>query len=124
LTKATEAIIAKDSGALLRQRDADLEVENSRLKATAAESAGTISTLQRAVDIGVEDYTLLMEGNKNLLPECDDAKKEVADLEMRVKSAEAHSVDVAASSEECLRDFEDGLVRDLAELRALYMRHT
>jgi BMFP domain-containing protein YqiC len=128
LTKTVEAIIAEDSGMLLRQRVAKLEVENSQLKATAAQSAGTISMLQRAVDIGVEDYTLLMEGNKSLLADhndfhhhCEDleielaevrsdAKKKVADLEARVKSVEAHSVDVGATGEERLRDFEDGLI--------------
>jgi hypothetical protein len=94
------------------------------LKATAAKSTSTISTLQRVVDIGVEDYTLLMECNKSLLVERVDAKKKVADLEARVKSIEAHSVDVNAAGEERLRDFEDGLVRDLVELRALYMRNT
>jgi hypothetical protein len=102
LTKAVEAIIVEDSGASLRQRVVELKAENSQLKATAADSAGTISMLQRAVDIGVEDYTLLMEGNKRLVAERDDfhhccegldaevaevrsyAKKKVADLEMRV----------------------------------------
>jgi FtsZ-binding cell division protein ZapB len=128
LTKTVEAIIAEDSGMSLRQRVAKLEVENSQLKAIVAQSAGTISMLQRAVDIGVEDYTMLMEGNKSLLAEhndfhhhCEDleielvevrsdAKKKVADLEVRVKSTEAHSVDAGATGEECLRDFEDGLV--------------
>jgi hypothetical protein len=101
-----------------------------------------ISRLQRAMDIGVKDYTLLMEGNKSLLAECDDfhhhyeglevevaevrsdAKKKVADLETRVKSAEAHSVDITAADEERLRDFKDGLVRDLAELHTLYVCNT
>jgi hypothetical protein len=85
-------------------------VENSQLKATAAKSTSTISTLQRVVDIGVEDYTLLMECNKSLLVERVDAKKKVADLEARVKSTEAHSVDVVATDEEHLRDFKDGLI--------------
>jgi hypothetical protein len=93
------------------------------------------------VDNGIEDYNLLMEGNKNLLAEhndfchrCEDlkvelagvrseAKKKIMDLEARAKSVEVHNVDVATSSEERLRDFEDGLVRDLVELRVLYVRN-
>jgi hypothetical protein len=80
------------------------------------------------VDNGVEDYNLLMEGNKNLLAErndfchhcedlkvelagvCSDAKKRIADLEARAKSTKAHSVDVAAAGKEHLRDFENGLI--------------
>jgi hypothetical protein len=117
-------------------------MENSQLKATAAESADMITTLQRTVDIGVKDYALLMEGNKSLLAERDDlhhlceglevedvevrsdAKKKVADLEMRVKSIKAHSIDIAAAGEEHLRDVEDELICDLAELHALYVRNT
>jgi hypothetical protein len=75
------------------------------------------------MDIGVEDYALLMESNKSLLAEHDDAKKKVADLVVRVKSTEAHSVDVVATGEEHLRDFKDGLIRDLVELCALYVRN-
>jgi hypothetical protein len=81
---------------------------------------------------------LPLEGNKSLLAElndfrycCEDlkaklaevhsdAEKRTADLEMRVKATEAHSVNVAASSEKRFRDFEDELIQDLAELRALY----
>jgi hypothetical protein len=142
LTKAAKAIIAEDSGASLHQCVVELEAENSQLKATAAESAGMISTLQCAVDIGVKDYALLMEGYKSLLAQRDDfhhhceglevevaevgfdAKKKVADLEGRVKCAKAHSVDIAATGQERLRDFEDGLIRDLVELHALYECNT
>jgi hypothetical protein len=111
------------------------------LKATVAVSIGTISTLQHTMDIGVEDYTLLMEGNKSLLAERDDrhrceclevevaevrfdAKKKVEDLEARVKSVEAHNADVVTTDEERLRDFEDGLIQNFVELRALYVCNT
>jgi hypothetical protein len=57
--KAVERIIPEDSGELLQKRIVELEVENSRLKATAVESYETISTQQRFVDIGIEDYNLL-----------------------------------------------------------------
>jgi hypothetical protein len=78
------------------------------------ESAEMIGMLQRSVDAGIEVYNLLMEGNKSLLAERDEfrylsndletelassAEKSVADLEARIKSAEAHNVDVAATSE-------------------------
>jgi hypothetical protein len=107
---------------------AELETENSRLKTTAAESAKMIGTLQQAVDNGIEDYNLLMEGNKNLLAEhdefcyccedlndelaelCLDAKKRTATLELKVKSTEAHNFDVAATGEKQLKDFESSLV--------------
>jgi hypothetical protein len=73
------------------------------------------------VDHSIEDYNLLVMGNKSLLSErnelkchcedlqvalvetCSDTKKRVADLEAKVKSTEAHD-------EKHLRDFEDGLV--------------
>jgi hypothetical protein len=83
------------------------------------ESAEMIGMLQRSVDAGIEVYNLLMEGNKSLLAERDEfrylsndletelassAEKSVADLEARIKSAETHNVDVAATSEKRLRD--------------------
>jgi hypothetical protein len=97
---------------------------------------------QHAMENGIEDYDLLLEGNKSLLAERDDfcyhcedlraelaevrsrAKKQIADLEAKVKSAEAHSVDIAAAGEKCLKDFEDELVHDLAELHMLFVRNT
>jgi hypothetical protein len=45
---------------------------------------------------------------------------DVSALEARIKSAEAHTVDVAATGEKCLSDFQNELIRDLAELHALY----
>jgi hypothetical protein len=80
------------------------------------------------MDNGVEDYILLMEGNKGHLAEridfrhrCEDLKvvlavvrsdatKRITDLEVRAMSVEAHSVNVDGASEKHLRDFEDGLV--------------
>jgi hypothetical protein len=142
LTKAAETIIDEDSGASLRKRIVEIEAENSQLKGTTTESTEMISTLQHTVDNEIKDYNLLMEGNKSLLAErndfhyyCEDlkvelaevrsnTKKRIADLEVRVKSAEAYSVDVAVVGEKCLRDFEGGFIRDLAELRALYVCNT
>jgi hypothetical protein len=98
--------------------------------------------LQRAVDNGIEDCNRLMEGNKSLLAERNDfqyrfedlqvelreahfdAKKQITNLEARVRSAEAQSVDVTAAGEKHLKDFEDELIQDLAELSALYVRNT
>jgi hypothetical protein len=142
LTKAVETIISKDSGAPLRKRIAELKAENSWLKATTDESAEMISMLQRAVDIGVEDYKLLMEGNKSLLGErndfcyrCEDLKVELADarsnaekgtadLEVKVRSTEAHIINVVATGEKWLRDLKGGLIRDLAKLSLLYVHNT
>jgi hypothetical protein len=90
---------------------------------------------------GIEDYDLLLEGNKSLLAECDDfcyhcedlqaelveahsgAKKKIADLEAKVEFAKAHSADNAATGKKHLRGFDDELVCDLAELRTLYVRN-
>jgi hypothetical protein len=50
-----------------------------------------------------------------------DAAEDIAALETKIKSAEAHSMDVVATGERHLRDFEHELVKDLAGLCALYV---
>jgi hypothetical protein len=120
LTKDADTIITENSGASVRQRIAELEAEKKMP--------------QRALDNGIEDY-----GNKSLLAECDDfchhcedlqaklvkvhsgTKKQIADLEVKIESAKAHNADVDAAGEKRLKDFEDELVHDLAELRTLYV---
>jgi hypothetical protein len=117
LTRAAETITDEDSGAPLCRHIAELE--------------GDKSTLQHALDHSIKDYNALVMGNKSLLSEhnklkccCEDlqaalasvvseAKKRVDDLEAKVKTMKAHD-------EKHLRDFEDGLVRKLEELRGLY----
>jgi hypothetical protein len=87
---------------------------------------------------GLEDYELLMKGNRSLLAECDalhdrakdleseltkahaSAIENIAALEARIRSAEVHTVDVAAAGEKCFGDFEKQLIMDLVELRVLY----
>jgi hypothetical protein len=94
LTRAAETIIAKDSGASLHRHIAELE--------------GDKSMLQCALDHSIEDYNLLVIGNKSLLFEhnelkcrcvdlqaalakaCSNAKKRVDDLKSKVKTAKAH----------------------------------
>jgi hypothetical protein len=49
--------------------------------------------------------------------------KQIADLKVKVESAEAHGVDVAAASERHLKGFEFELICDLAELHTLYVRN-
>jgi hypothetical protein len=49
--------------------------------------------------------------------------EDITTLEAKVRSADAHSVDVAAAGEKRLKDFEGELIKDLAELRRLYMRN-
>jgi hypothetical protein len=125
LTKAAETIITEDSGASLYQRIAELKAEKN--------------TLHHALDNGIEDHDLLLEGNKSLLVAHGDfcyccenlqadlvevlstAKKQIVDLEVKIESAKAHSTDVAATGEKHFKDFEDELVRDLAELHTLYV---
>jgi formiminotetrahydrofolate cyclodeaminase len=120
LTRATKIIIAEDSGVSLRRRIAELEEDKN--------------TLQCTVDHSIEDYNLVVIGNKSLLSKRNDlkcrwedlqaalaeahsnAKKRVVDLEASVKTMKAHG-------EKHLRDFEDGLVRMLEELRGLYARN-
>jgi hypothetical protein len=112
------------------------------MRTTTEESAKTIATLQCSVEAGIEDYDLLLEGNKSFMSEHDeffycredlkadlmkvrsDAEKNVADLEATVKSTEAHNIDVDAAGEKRLQDFEDELVKDLSELHALYVHNT
>jgi hypothetical protein len=94
-----------------------------KLQGSVDSSAETITTLERTVAMGVEDYDLLMEGNKSLLAECDvlhersenldfelmkaraSAAEDIAALEARVKSAEARIMDVTAAGKKCLSDF-------------------
>jgi peptidoglycan hydrolase CwlO-like protein len=101
LTRAVKTIIAEDSGASHRKRITELEEDKS--------------TLQCAMDNGVEDYNLLLMGNHSLLAECNDfkyhcenlekelaevrsdIKKRITDLEVKVKSAKAHIIHVAAA---------------------------
>jgi hypothetical protein len=93
------------------------------------------------VDNEIKDYDPLLEGNKSQLDErddfhyhcedlqvdlaevCSDAMKRTIDLEAKLESVEAHSVDVAAASERRLMDFEDELIHDLVKLRSLYVRN-
>jgi hypothetical protein len=90
------------------------------------------------VDIGIEDYNLLLEGNKSLLTEHNELSYRSEDLEselmkvhsnaaedftalkVKIRSVDAHSVNVAAVGEKCLRDFESELIKDLVGLRAFY----
>jgi hypothetical protein len=110
LTRVVETIIVEDSGASFHRHIAVLEEDKN--------------VLQHAVDHSIEDYNLLVIGNKSLLSECNDlkcrykdlqaalleacsdAKKRAADLEARVKTMKAHG-------EKCLRYFEDGFVQKL-----------
>jgi hypothetical protein len=124
LTRVDGTIIAEDSGASLRRCVVELEKDKD--------------TLQRTVDHGIKDYNLLVMGNKSLASERDElksrckglqaelaktrsnAEKRVAALEVKVRSAEAHSIDVASTGEKHLREFEGGPVRTLEELHRLY----
>jgi hypothetical protein len=60
-----EQIIAVENGELFRKRVVELEIENSRLRATVAKpqgsinsSAETIATLQCVVDAGIEELSV------------------------------------------------------------------
>jgi SMC interacting uncharacterized protein involved in chromosome segregation len=124
LTSAAETIIAEDSGASLHNRVTELEKDKN--------------ALQRVVDLVIEDYNLVVTGNKKLASECDklkhrceglkaelsearsDAHKRIDNLEPRVRSVKACSVDVATDSKKRLGDFENDLVRKLEKMCGLY----
>jgi hypothetical protein len=90
---------------------------------------------------GIKDYNLLQEGNKSLLAEhselrycCEDLESElakvhssvvedVAALESRIRSAKAHSVEIATAGEKRLSDFEGELVKAVAGPCAFYERN-
>jgi hypothetical protein len=98
----------------------------------------TIITLRCSVASGLEDYYLMMEGNKSLLAEryslhesSEDLESKLtkarassveknAALEIRIRSAEANAMGVVATDEKRFCDFEKELLKDLAELRTLY----
>jgi hypothetical protein len=88
------------------------------------------------VAAGIEDFGILLDGNKSLLAEhnvhCEPSgdleaelmkartAKNIAALEAKIRSADAHSMDVAAASEKCFRNFEKELIKDLEELCVLF----
>jgi SMC interacting uncharacterized protein involved in chromosome segregation len=114
LTSFAEDITAEDSGESFRDCIAELEKDKDML--------------QHVLNLRVEDYNLVVAGNEKLASECDklrqrceglvaelsktrsNAWRRIEDLEARVKSAEARSVDIAAEGEKCLRDIEGDLV--------------
>jgi hypothetical protein len=49
-----------------------------------------------------------------------DAEKRVVILEAKVRSIEAHNIDVVSTGKKRLREFEGGLVQKLEELHGLY----
>jgi hypothetical protein len=73
LIRAAKTIIAEDSGASLCRRIAELEEDKN--------------TLQHAVDHSIEDYNLLVMGNKSLLSERNDLKCHCEDLQAALVEA-------------------------------------
>jgi hypothetical protein len=100
-----------------------------------------ITVLERSLAHAIEDYNLLMAGNESMLAERNelcyrtedlesglekvrvDAAENIAALEAKLKSAEVHSVDVAADGEKRLKGFERELVNGLEKLHALYVHN-
>jgi sugar diacid utilization regulator len=68
--KAVEKIIAKDSGETLQKCVAEIESENSKLKATITEST--------------EDYEVLQLGSASLLVERNDLRYRCEDLRLNL----------------------------------------
>jgi BMFP domain-containing protein YqiC len=142
LTKVIEKIFAEDNEETLHKRIVELEAKNSQLATATTKCSETIAQLQRSLANGVEDYNLLMAGNDSLLVEHNDLRnctkdlesdlakvstataEDVAALKMKIEYVEAHIVDVTTAGENRLKDFEDELVKDLAELHKLYIRNT
>jgi hypothetical protein len=54
---------------------------------------------------------------------CSDSTVSIAALKAKVKSAEAHNAEVAATGDKRLSDFEAELIRDLVGLRKLYIHN-
>jgi molybdopterin converting factor small subunit len=67
LTEAAGTIIAEDDRASLRKRIAELEKDKS--------------TLQRVVDLGTEDYNLVVTGNRKLSSQRNELKLHCESLE-------------------------------------------
>jgi SMC interacting uncharacterized protein involved in chromosome segregation len=117
LAKLAKNILAKDSGAPLREHNAKLEKEQG--------------ALWLALDHSTEDYEIVVVGSRKLSSERDklkihsdslqaelaqarsDVEKRISDLEAKVASAEAHSVEIGSEGEKSLRDFQGVLVRQL-----------
>jgi chromosome segregation ATPase len=115
LAKVAKNILAEDSSARLRERIAELEKERG--------------ALQLALDHSTEDYKIVVASIRKLSSECDqlkihcdslqaelaqarsDAEKHISNLEAKVLSAEARSIEIAAEGEKNLRDFQGVLVR-------------
>jgi chromosome segregation ATPase len=126
LAKVTENILAKDSGAPLRERIAELEKERG--------------VLRLALDHSAEDYELFVAGSRKLSSErdqlkirCDnlqaelaqahsDAEKRISDLEAKVASIEVRNIEIATEGEKSLRDFQGVLVRQLERVHDMYAK--
>jgi FtsZ-binding cell division protein ZapB len=107
----------------LRKCIVELEEENSRLKGSVDDSIETITVLRCSVDAEIEEYNLLMDGNKSLRTEhdtlhehCEDlgselakvhasAVEDVATLEASIKSTVAHPMNVAVVGVKHLSNF-------------------
>jgi SMC interacting uncharacterized protein involved in chromosome segregation len=125
--KAVDKIVVEDDGERLRKLIAELESENCELKAAVTEASGYYEVLQ------LGNSSVLAEHNE-FCYQCEDLEDElkkahsdsavsIATLEAKVKSAEAHSSEVAAASDKHLSDFEAGLIKDLAGLQKLYVHN-
>jgi uncharacterized protein involved in exopolysaccharide biosynthesis len=82
-----------------------LEAENSQLRATATKLQGsvdssveTVATLQRSMASGLEDYDLVMEGNKSLLAERNTLHECSEDIESELMKAHASASENIAAS--------------------------
>jgi hypothetical protein len=127
LTKAVEEIITEDNREALWKHVAELELENSKMKATVTESAEECDVLQ------LGNVSLLAEHNDfwdrcqdleaGLVKARFDSVASITSLETKIKSAEAHAMDVAAANKKWLNDFVAELARELVELWRLYIRN-
>jgi hypothetical protein len=124
LAKVAENILAEDSGASLCEHIVELEKE--------------WGALRLALDHSAEDYELVVAGSRKLSFECDqlkicfdnlqaelaqarsDTEKCISNLETKVASAEACSIEIAANGEKSLRDFQGVLVRQLKRVHDMY----
>jgi hypothetical protein len=78
LTSAAETIIAEDSGASLHNHVTELEKDKN--------------VLQRVVDLVIEDYNLVVTGNKKLASEHDKLKHRCEGLKAELSEARSDAI--------------------------------
>jgi hypothetical protein len=110
LTKVAEKIIAEGNSDALWERMAELEEENSRIRASTAElqksvdsSSEAVTSLRQVLEHGINDYELLKKGNQILSAERDAFRDRVAGLASELaEDKKSATRDIAALKEKVM----------------------